>query len=305
MAFFSRSTSALLILASIALGSAGYVFADGRQLIFGRVQDDPVRAIQDRQEFVDYIAKKLAPSGISGGRILVLDKMHLLAQALNEGRVDFFHDSIVPVMVIAHASGAMPILRQWKYGEAEYEGVIIVKKNSGIERVTDLRGKVIAFEEPHSTSASVLPRMILADHKLKLVQLRSPGPVKPDAVGFIYGSDGNSPNLLITGRVDAAATTLREIERLKPEVRDTLTILAKSDSVPRLLIALRKDLDPRLAAALKETMLNMDQSPEGKAVLKRQQNTTKIDAIPAGSLKHLTNIEKFVFSSLGKEVNSW
>ena len=32
---------------------------------------------------------------------------------------------------------------------------------------------------------------------------------------------------------------------------------------------------------------------------------TKIDAIPPGSHKRLASIEKFVFSSLGKEVDSW
>ena len=46
--------------------------AEGRVLVFGRVHDDPVRSIRDRQEFVDYIAKKLATLGISGGRIMVV-----------------------------------------------------------------------------------------------------------------------------------------------------------------------------------------------------------------------------------------
>jgi phosphonate transport system substrate-binding protein len=288
-----------------AVFAPGLAYAQGRELIFGRVQDDPVRAIQDRQEFVDYIAKRLAPVGITGGRIVVVDKIHLLSQAIREGRIDFFHDSIVPVMVIAHATGAVPILRQWKYGEADYEGVIIVKKNSGIDNLTDLRGKVIAFEEPHSTSAAVLPRMLLEEKKMRLVHVKAPGSVKPDVIGFVYSGDGNSPNFLITGKADAAATTLREIDRLKPEVRDTLKILAKSQSVPRLIVALRKELEPRIAAALKDVMLNMDMDPEGQGVLKRQQNTTKIDPIPPDSIKHLAKIEKYVFSSLGKEANSW
>ena len=289
----------------IGVCAPGFAYAQGRELIFGRVQDDPVRAIQDRQEFVDYIAKKLAPVGITGGRIVVVDKIHLLSEAMREGRVDFTHDSIVPIMVMAHATGAVPVLRQWKYGEAEYEGIIVVKKNSGIDNLSDLRGKVVAFEEPHSTSAAVLPRMLLEEKKLRLVQVKTPGPVKPDVIGFVYSGDGNSPNFLITGKTDAAATTLREIDRLKSEVRDTLKVIAKSQSVPRLIVALRKDLEPRIAGALKDVMLNMDKDPEGQRVLKRQQNTTKIDPIPPDSIKDLANIEKYVFSSLGKEANAW
>lgn len=287
------------------LNSSPLFAAEGKVIVFGRVHDDPVRSIKDRQEFVDYMAKKLAPLGIAGGKIVVVEKMHLLAQALREGKVDLFHDSVVPTMVLSKWAGSVPILRQWKYGESDYEGLIVVKKNSGINTLADLKGKVIAFEEPHSTSASILPRMLLEEKKLKLVQIKSPGTAKPDAVGYVYGTDGSAANLLIAGRVDAATTLYREIERLKPEVRETLKIIGKTITVPRQLIAVRKDLDTKIVKELKEVLTNMDKDPEGQGVLKRQQNTTKIDEIPPGSLEQLKHIERYVFSSLGKEVDSW
>src|SRR3954462_304364 len=133
----------LLIFGSIEIVRPAFLFAgSGREIVFGRVHDDPVRSIKDRQEFVDYFAKRLSAVGITGGRILVVDKIHLLGEALRDGKVDVFHDSLVPVMVLARSSGAIPILRQWKYGEADYEGVIVVKKNSGIDSLADLKGKV-------------------------------------------------------------------------------------------------------------------------------------------------------------------
>ena len=61
------------------------------------------------------MAKKLAPHGITGGRIVVVEKMHLLARALKEGKVDLFHDSVVPTMVLSKWAASVPILRQWKY----------------------------------------------------------------------------------------------------------------------------------------------------------------------------------------------
>ena len=278
--------------------------ADGRVLVFGRAQDDAVRAIRDRQEFVDYIAKKLAPVGISGGKILVVDNLHLLAQAIKENKVDLFHDSPVPTMVLARQTGAVPILRQWKYGEAEYESVILARKASGIETLTDLEGKVLGFDEPHSTSAHVVPRMLLTEKKMKLVHLTSTGGAKPKAVGYVFGSDGSAVNLLITGRLDAAATSLREFNELRPEIRDSLKIVGKSMSVPRQLIGVRKDLDPKLVKALREVLVNMDNDPEGQQVLRRQQKSTKIDEIPVAAMQQLKTIEKFVFS-LPEKVASW
>jgi hypothetical protein len=49
----------------------------------------------------------------------------------------------------------------------------------------------------------------------------------------------------------------------------------------------------------------MDKTSEGQGVLKRQQNTNKFDEIPPKSVEQLKKIEKFVFSSMGKEVDSW
>ncbi len=297
--------SALALFLLMALAIRDPLAAEERLLVFGRVSDNPVRTVKDRQGFVDYIAKELAPLGITGGKILVVDKVGQLARAVREGKVDLFHDSVVPTMVLSKWSGSVPLLRQWKYEEAEYYSVIVVRKDSGINTLSDLKGKVIAFDEPHSTSAHVLPRMLLADKKLKLVQVIAPGGAEPDAVGFIHGSDDSAPHLLVIGKVDAAATSYREFEVLRREVRDQLKIIATTKSVPRQIISVRKDLDPKIVAALREILINMDKNPEGQAVLKGQQSTTKIDEIPPGSLQRLKNIERFIFSSLGKQVDSW
>jgi ABC-type phosphate/phosphonate transport system substrate-binding protein len=75
--------------------------------------------------------------------------------------------------------------------------------------------------------------------------------------------------------------------------------------VPRQLLSVRRDLEPKLLKGLKEVLIGMEKDPEGQGVLKRQQNTTRFDEIPAGSLDQLKQIQRFVFSSLGKEVDSW
>lgn len=279
--------------------------AQQRILVFGRVNNDPVKSVKERQELVDYLANKLARLGIGGGRLLVVDKMQLLVRALKDRKVDLFHDSVVPTMALSRWSGSLPILRQWKYGVADYSGIIVVRKNSGINTLADLRGKIIGFDQPHSTSASVLPRMLLEERKLKLVEVKSAELVKSDVVGYEYGEDGSSINRLVTERVDAAASIDREIELLKPDLRKALKIIGRTINVPRQIISVRKDLDSKLIKALKKVLLDMDTDPEGQEVLKREQNTTKFDEIPLGSLEHLRYVENYVFSNLGAEVDSW
>lgn len=301
-----RSFSVFLFLVFSTFVIPSAVLAAGEKLlIFGRVQDNVVKAVKQRQAFVDYIAKKLSPLGFTGGRILVLDSLKALDQALRGGKVHLFHDSVVPTIVVSKWSGSMPILRQWKYGEAEYNGIILVRKDSGINSLADLKGRIIAFDVPHSTSAHILPRMILAGKKLTLYLVISPDESKPDRVGFIHTSDGNSSRLLVAGQVDAAGTSHRELNELRPEMRDTLKIIGESKPVPRLLISVRKGLDPKIIKALREILLNMDKDPEGRVALKKQQQTTKIDEIPSHSLQRIQEIQKFVFSTMGSQINSW
>jgi phosphonate transport system substrate-binding protein len=279
--------------------------SEEKLLVFGRVQDNPVRAIKDRQEFVDYIAKKLAPLGYTGGRVLVLDKVRDLAQAVNERKVDLYHDSVAAAVVLAKKSNSMPIARQWKYNEAEYYSVIVVRKDSGVETLSGLKGKVIAFDEQHSTSAHILPRMMFVENKIKLAPVVLPAKPDRDSVGFIHGSDDNALNLLVTGKVDAAATSHREFQNLRAEIRDGVKVVAKSIAVPRQIIAVRSDLDPKVVTALKDLLINMEKTPEGQGVLTRQQGTTNIDAIPQSSLERMKEVEKFLFATLGKQVDSW
>ena len=304
---YERLTILFLFFSCLLVGLAfrQALGAQNQILVFGRVNDDPVKSIRERQEFVDYLARKLAPLGIGSGRLLVVDKMHLLARALKDGKVDLFHDSVVPTMALSRWSGSIPILRQWKYGAADYSGIIVVRKNSGINTLADLRGKIVGFDEPHSTSASVLPRMLLEEKKLKLAEVKFSGAVNSDVVGYIYGEDGSSVNRLITDRVDAAASIDREMEALKPELRETLKIIGRTINVPRQIVSVRKDLDSNLIKALKKVLLNMNKEPEGQEVLKRQQNTEKFDEIPPGSLIRLRYVERYVFFNLRTEADSW
>ena len=48
-------------------------------------------------------------------------------------------------------------------GAASYRGVIVVRKDSGLKELADLRGKRFAFVDPKSASGYVYPRAMLID----------------------------------------------------------------------------------------------------------------------------------------------
>jgi phosphonate transport system substrate-binding protein len=75
-----------------------------------------------------------------------------LAKLLDEKKVDFYMESAYPTYLINRQGAAVLILRCWKSGMEEYRGLVFTKGISGAIRLEDLRGKMIAFEDPGSTS---------------------------------------------------------------------------------------------------------------------------------------------------------
>jgi phosphonate transport system substrate-binding protein len=64
-----------------------------------------------------------------------------------------------PTYLVNDVQGvAKLLLRRWKRGMAEYRSVIFTKTNGAINRLEDLRGKLLVFKDPESTSGYFLPK---------------------------------------------------------------------------------------------------------------------------------------------------
>jgi ABC-type phosphate/phosphonate transport system substrate-binding protein len=59
------------------------------------------------------------------------------------------------------------------------------------------------------------------------------------------------------------------VRKADPRVDKELVILAESDKVPSNGLCVRKGLDKNIQRKLKETLLDIDKDPEGKAVLQK------------------------------------
>ena len=70
---------------------------------------------------------------------------------------------------------------------AQYYSVIFTRRNSGLKRLEDLKGKIIVFEDPGSTSGYLMPKLFLQRHGLKLTEKArvDPNSAATD-VGYIF-----------------------------------------------------------------------------------------------------------------------
>lgn len=256
-----------------------------KTLTLGVVFQDARQPLEEHfRPLVDYAARKLIPTGETKGMVIVAPTAGQMMKSLEERRVDFYMESPYPTYLINRLGAARLLLRRWKGGMAEYRSVIFASKESGVKRLEDLRGKIIAFEDPGSTSGYFLPKLFLLKKGFAVVEKASPAAkVSPADIGYIFGdTDKNIVNLVIQEKVAAGALSNDDLASLDDKVKKLVAILGESESVPRHLVSVRKDLPEPVVKRLKEILVSMNQDEEGQKILRQTDGTTKFDSLPGG-----------------------
>lgn len=132
-------------------------------------------------------------------------------------------------------------------GDSSYYSGIFVKKDNGIETISDLKGKSVAFGSTSSTSSFNFPvAMIIA---------AGIDPVKDLKKVIVAGSHSASIAALAEGKVDAAAASYNSFGKAVKNGAidpDKFQPLAKSQPIPNPPLAMNKGLESSLKAKLKD-----------------------------------------------------
>jgi phosphonate transport system substrate-binding protein len=245
---------------------------------------EPKSVAEHFRPLVQYAARKLEPAGEIKSTVVVAPNTDRLIELLERGQVDFYLESPFPTYLINRTGTGKLLLRRWKKGMSEYRSVILTNKASRNTRLEDLRNKMIAFEDPGSTSGYFLPKLLLSQKRFRVAE-------KPDLsakvsggeIGYIFaGSEKNVVKLMFEEKVAAGAISNDDHAALDEASKARLSILAESSSVPRHLVSVRGNLPEAVIKRLGEILLTMDRDDEGRTVLRQTDETTKFDTLPGG-----------------------
>ena len=243
--------------------------------------DEPAKKVERFQPLADYLAKRLGDLGIGRGSVLVARNIEEMAGFLKDGTVDIYFDSVYPAQAVRELSSSQFLLRRWKESAPTYWSVYVARRDSGIASVEDLKGKVIAFEEPHSTTGYLLPAATLIQRGLGLRQVAGPeAAVGLDETGYIFSRDEeNSVELILQGRVAAAGMSNQDYEELPPELIDRMVVLDRTMELPRQIVSSRPGLDKAVVSRIRELLVALDQTDEGRRIL-RGMKDSQFDPLP-------------------------
>lgn len=251
----------------------------------GIVSGKPRERIEEYRGFVNYVAQKLSSDSNIKGRVVVAGTPRDLASLLDKKKIDFYMESPYPTFLINEQTGAKLLLRRWKGRVSEYRSLLLAMKDSGMTHLEDLLGKIIAFEDPGSTSGYFMPKALLLKKGFKLAEKSSfEANVSAKEIGYLFahGSEKNIINWILLKKVAAGAFNSNDFDKLDEERKEKMFIVAGTEMVPRHLLSVRRDLDPALVNRLREILLSMHRDVEGKKVLKKTEKTTKFDLLPGG-----------------------
>jgi phosphonate transport system substrate-binding protein len=149
-----------------------------------------------------------------------------------------------------------------RFGSSTYVGQFNVRADSGITSLQDLKGKVMCWVDPNSTSGYIIPRIELAANGID--------PDKDFSKTIETGSHNNSVTAVYNGDCDVGvsyADARSSIEADFPDVKEVVVVLATTTEIPNDNVSFTKDFDPKLRTQIVNALVEIAGTEEGQAAL--------------------------------------
>lgn len=161
----------------------------------------------------------------------------------------------------------VPAAKLVRGGLPFYRSAIFIREKGPVKKLTDLKGKRIAFTSEQSSTGYFLPRQLLLSAGFSEADLRG---------GKFFGDHAGVCRAVLEDKAEAGATFANDgrggglagcEETLGAEKTRELKVLATSDPIPNDVIALKPQSPPELVAAVRAALVALSGTPEGKEKL--------------------------------------
>jgi phosphonate transport system substrate-binding protein len=168
------------------------------------------------------------------------------------GEYDIAYMNPYHYTVFHQVPGYSAIARQ---KDKRIKGIMVVRKDSTLNELTELDGQKLAFPSPAAFAASVVPR---AQMELKGMEITPK-----------YVSSHDSVYLGVArGFFAAGGGVMRTFNNTNPKIKDQLRVLWTTPTYTPHAIAVHPRVAPSVVEKLKQALLTMNDDPEGRALLK-------------------------------------
>jgi phosphonate transport system substrate-binding protein len=207
-------------------------------------------------------------------------------EALRFGRLDIAYLGPVTYIMQGRHAKLLPFARPTHAGDGPtFKAVIIVPSDSPITKLTQLRGKEVAFGDPASTSGTWVPESQLLEAGLAPNRDYTPRALGAhDAVALAVANH----------RVAAGGLSLPVYKRLLEEKKlngKAVRVLAESHPIPEYMWTFRQGLDPAFREEIRKAFLGVT-DPEALKVFRADAFIPAVDSDVDIVRRWVTALEK-------------
>jgi phosphonate transport system substrate-binding protein len=142
-----------------------------------------------------------------------------------------------------------------------FRGIILVRRDSGINKVTDLKGEKVSYPAATALAATMMPQYYLHTHGID---------VNRDIENLYVGSQESSIMNVLRGHVAAGATwpvPWKTFVQEQPDQAAQLEIKWQTGTLPNNGWVVRNDVPPELAEKFASLLFGLNGSEQGREML--------------------------------------
>ena len=255
-----------------------------KPFVIGKVSDNPKKHYGYLKPMADYMAKHLSEFGYTEGKVLMAKNNRQMIRYLKRKKIDLVTETIFSSVVFKDKAKGRTLTKEvGKKANGTMKVLFLSVKTAVLTLLKTLKVKVIAFEDPGSTSAFFVPAAMLLTQGLELEKLESirEQPYE-EAIGYVFSNEEiNTSTWVHKNLVQVGALNdhdWNKSDHLPQSYRDDFKIIAKSQRLPRAVEVVRPGMSDALKEKMKAVLLNMHKDPDAETILFNYQRTAKFEA---------------------------
>lgn len=170
---------------------------------------------------------------------------------LRSGRADCVYMNPYHAVLAQRWRGYIPLVRD---GSKPLRGLLVVRKDSPIKSIRELKGQAVAFPSPNAFAATLLPRVLLARQGITIQ------PLFENTHSNVYRS-------VALGMLPAGGGINNTLRRERPELREELRVLWQTPPFPSHPFACLPSLAQARREALQAGFLSLARNPANHGLL--------------------------------------
>ncbi|MCJ7617588.1 MAG: phosphate/phosphite/phosphonate ABC transporter substrate-binding protein [Desulfobacterales bacterium] len=228
---------------------------------------DPVITYKKFYPLVTYLEQETG----FGINLVVPKSLEEFESVIKLKNIDFAFQGPHTYVRLAHLFDQNSLLRALTTeGKAFESGVVVARKDSGIKKIEDLKGKTVMFG----------PRLSATKWEAAKILFKKKGiNIDKDLLGYSNGGCCEDITFSVfLKKVDAGVTCDHFIKRHPRKQTELgiesgqLVIIGETDLVPARIIAARRGLKPDIIDSFNQALLRLDKNrPEHKKILNRSE----------------------------------